>query len=481
MTSTAGPTEVRHLIAGERVGDPTIERHNPAHPGDVVALTPTATEQTVADAVGAASDAFGAWSSMLPTARGSILSDAADILIRRHEAVATDMVREEGKTLKDAMGEVRRAIDVLRYFGGEGWRPHGSVVPSAFPDTMVYTKREPLGVVAAITPWNFPIAIPAWKIAPALVSGNTVVLKPAELTPMSVSHLAAALTEAGLPDGVLNVVFGSGSTTGAALTADDRVRAVSFTGSVGVGRRIAEAVNARGARVQLEMGGKNPLVVLDDADLDRAVTLASIGAFGQTGQVCTATSRIICEPGIHDQLVERLVEAAGRFPAGDGLDPATVMGPVVSQDQLAQDRDFLTVAEKEGAQVLAGGDEPEGLRQSAAVVTGVEPHHRIAQEEVFGPVAAVLRADDFDDALRIANGTDYGLAAGVVTRDISKAHRFIDRIEAGVVKVNRPTNGLDLTVPFGGVKSSSTNTFREQGFSATDFYTSTKSVYLGTD
>jgi aldehyde dehydrogenase (NAD+) len=472
---------LHHFVGGEWVGEPTVARDNPAAPGHTVAVAADAGADTVSDAVAAAEAAFPAWSRTPSTVRGTILSDAAQILISRHEEVATDLVREEGKTLKDAMGEVRRAIDVFRYFGGEGWRPDGATVPSAFPDTMVYTRREPLGVVAAITPWNFPIAIPAWKIAPALVAGNTVVLKPAELTPTSSWHLARALEAAGLPRGVLNVVFGAGAEAGKALVADPRVAAVSFTGSVAVGGTIRETVQARGARVQLEMGGKNPLVVLGDADLDRAVAVAAAGAFGQTGQVCTATSRIICEAAVHDEFVNRLAEAARGFVAGDGLAPGTHMGPVVSEGQLARDRDYLAVAESQGAKVLVGGEQPEGLLQPAAVVVDVLPEHRIAQEEVFGPVAAVLRAEDLDDALRIANGTRYGLAAGVVTKDIAKAHRFIAEVEAGVVKVNRPTNGLDLTVPFGGVKQSSTNTFREQGFSATDFYTQTKSVYLGLD
>lgn len=475
------PVPVHHLIDGEWVGDPSVSRENPAAPGEVVALSAESTDATVDDAVASASNAFRAWRATPSTARGTILSDAAQILISRHEQIAIDLVREEGKTKKDALGEVRRAIDVFRYFGGEGWRPDGSTVPSALPDTMVHTKREPLGVVAAITPWNFPIAIPAWKIAPALVAGNCVVLKPAELTPVSSLHLARALQEAGLPAGVLNLILGSGSVIGPQLVSHPDVAAVSFTGSVGTGAAIREQAQARGARVQLEMGGKNPLVILDDADLDRAVKLAVIGSFGQTGQVCTATSRVVVHSAVHDEFVERFTAAAKAFRPGDGLAADSDMGPVVDRRQLDRDRDFLREAASTGAEVLTGLDEPDGLYQQAAVVVGVEESDRIAQEEVFGPVAAVLRADDFDHALAIANGTPFGLAAGVVTESLSAAHRFIDRIEAGVVKVNRPTNGLDLTVPFGGVKASSTNTFREQGFSATDFYTWTKSVYLGLD
>ena len=479
--NTKSATLAQHLIDGQWVGDPVLERRNPARPDEVVFDAAEATETTTSDAIAAAAEAAAGWRRTPSTVRGTILSGAAQVLISRHEEIATDLVREEGKTLKDALGEVRRAIDVFRYFGGEGWRPDGTTVPSAFPDTMVYTKREPLGVVGAITPWNFPIAIPAWKIAPALVSGNTVVLKPSGLTPLSSLHLARALIDAGLPHGVLNVVLGQGGTAGRALVADPRVAAISFTGSVGVGASIAATAQGRGARVQVEMGGKNPLVILEDADLDRAVSLAAIGAFGQTGQVCTATSRIIVVDAIHDEFAERLVAAAQAFTPGDGLDPHSAMGPVVSEGQLAQDREYLDIAVKEGAEVLAGHDEPNGLMQGAAVVVGVGEDDRIAQEEVFGPVAAVLRASDLEDAIRIANATPYGLAAGVVTNDIAAAHRFVDQVQAGVVKVNRTTNGLDLTVPFGGVKASSSNTFREQGFTATEFYTSTKSVYLGLD
>jgi len=474
-------TAAQHLIDGEWVGDPALERRNPACPDEIVFESAEATEATLSEAVESAEHAAAGWRRTPSTVRGTILSDAAQILISRHKAIATDLVREEGKTLKDALGEVRRAIDVFRYFGGEGWRPDGTTVPSAFPDTMVYTRREPLGVVGAITPWNFPIAIPAWKIAPALVSGNTVVLKPAGLTPLSSLHLARALVDAGLPRGVLNVVLGHGGTAGRALVADPRVAAISFTGSIGVGASIAATAQGRGARVQLEMGGKNPLVILEDADLDRAVSLAATGAFGQTGQVCTATSRVIVVDAVHDEFVDRLVAAARAFTPGDGLDPRSAMGPVVSDGQLAQDREYLEIAVKEGAEVLAGDDEPDGLLQGAAVVVGVAEGDRIAQEEVFGPVAAVLRASDLEDAIRIANATPYGLAAGVVTSSIPSAHRFVEQVQAGVVKVNRPTNGLDLTVPFGGVKASSSNTFREQGFTATDFYTWTKSVYLGLD
>jgi alpha-ketoglutaric semialdehyde dehydrogenase len=473
--------QLRHYIGGEWVGDPTETRHNPARPDDVVAISARADTKSVADAITAAEQAQRAWAAMTGPARGTVLLDAADILRSRIDEVARDLTREEGKTLAESKGEVRRAIDVLRFFGGEGWRVGGQNLPSSVPATFVYTRKEPLGVVAAITPWNFPIAIPAWKIAPALVAGNAVVLKPAEITPVSTWHLTRSLVDAGLPPGVLNVVFGQGSVVGDELVSDPRVGAVSFTGSVAVGGRIHDRVTARKARVQLEMGGKNPLIVLDDADAGIAARIAAAGAFGLTGQACTATSRIICTPGIKDAFVDALIAEVGRTRVGDGLDETTTMGPVVSEAQLATDRRYLDLAADEGGHVVAGADEPDGLMQRPAIVTGVAPHHRIAQEEVFGPVVGILDADDLDSAIAIANDVPFGLAAGIVTTDLRAAHRFAERIQAGVVKVNRPTSGLDLNVPFGGVKDSSTNTFREQGAVAVDFYTWSKSVYMGVD
>lgn len=473
--------EIGHLIGGEWVGEPSVVRRNPARPDDVVAITADGDEKTVADAVTAAQAAQQAWASTPSTARGTILSDAAGILLSRSEEVARDLTREEGKTLGEARGETRRAVDVLRFFGGEGWRLGGAQLPSSVPNTFVYTKREPLGVVGVITPWNFPIAIPAWKIAPALVAGNAVVLKPAELTPVSVWHLARALTDAGLPAGVLNVVHGRGEVVGEELVGHPDVAAISFTGSVGVGGRIHERASARHARVQLEMGGKNPIVVLDDADPVTAARIVAAGGFGLTGQACTASSRVLCTPRSYDAFVDALSAEAARFVPGDGLSDGTVMGPVVSDEQLATDRRYLDVAAAEGGTVLVGGDEPAGLFQQPAVVVDVEPGHRIAREEVFGPVVAVLRVDDLDAAIDIANDVPFGLAAGIVTNDLRAAHRFADRVKAGVVKVNRPTTGLDLNVPFGGVKASSTNTFREQGSVAVDFWTWSKSVYMGVD
>ncbi|HEX6453307.1 MAG TPA: aldehyde dehydrogenase family protein [Trebonia sp.] len=473
--------QIGHFVGGEFRGEPTVARANPADAADVVALRPDGDAGVAADAVAAAVAAQSAWGRLPGPARGTVLADAAELLRQRSGEIARDLTREEGKTLAEARGEVRRAVDVLRFFGGEAWRSGGQQIPSAQPDTFVYTKREPVGVAAVITPWNFPIAIPAWKCAPALAAGNAVVLKPAEATPVSVWHLARALADAGLPPGVFNVVYGDGAVVGRALAEDARVAALSFTGSVSVGRELHDVVSKRRARVQLEMGGKNPLVVLDDADPDVAARIAAASGFALTGQACTAASRVICTPGIHDAFVDALVREAGRYRPGDGQADGVLMGPVVDAAQLATDRDYISVAAAEGGQVLTGSGEPAGLLQEPVVVTQVKPDHRVAQEEVFGPVVAVLSAGDLDEAVQVANEVPYGLAAGIVTGDLRAAHRFADTVQAGVVKVNRPTTGLDLNVPFGGVKDSSTNTFREQGSTAVDFYTWTKSVYMGVD
>jgi acyl-CoA reductase-like NAD-dependent aldehyde dehydrogenase len=473
--------QISHLIAGDWVGEPIVARHNPARTDDVVALSATGDEKTAAEAVRAAEHAQPAWAALPGPARGAILLGAAGLLQERRDEVARDLTREEGKTLAEAVGETQRAVDILRFYGGEGWRSGGQTLPSSVPDTFVYTRREALGVVVAITPWNFPIAIPAWKIGPALIAGNAVVLKPADLTPVSAWHLTRALADAGLPAGVLNLVLGKGSVVGAALVADPRVAAVSFTGSVAVGQGIHAEVSRRRARVQLEMGGKNPLVVLDDADPLVAARIAAAGGFGLTGQACTATSRVICTPGIREAFVAALIAEASRFAPGDGLTAGVLMGPLVNSAALATNRRYLDIAAAEGGTVHTGADEPEGLFQLPAVVTEVRPDHRVAQEEVFGPVIGVLEADDLDTAIDIANNVPFGLAAGIVTANLRAAHRFANRVQAGVVKVNRPTSGLDLNVPFGGIKDSSTNTFREQGAMALDFYTWSKSVYLGVD
>ena len=472
---------VTHLINGEWTDDDAVdERLNPADATDTVARVAAGDPALVDRAVRAATDAQRTWAGMTGPARGAVLSGAAELLRSRIDTIARDLTREEGKTLGEATGEVRRAADVLDFFGAESWRAHGSTLPSSVPNTHVFTRREPLGVVGLITPWNFPIAIPTWKLAPALAAGNAVVMKPAQLTTVSTMHLANALIDAGLPAGVLTLVHGKGSVIGDALVKHDLVRAVSFTGSNAVGRQIGQLAAVRGIRSQLELGGKNAVIVLDDADPDVAADIIAAGAFGLTGQACTATSRVICTPGIHDAVAAALVERAAAFAPGDGLAPGVKMGPVVSESQVQTDEEYVGIAVEQGATLLTGGTR-DGLLFSPTVLTEVEPQHRVAREEVFGPVVGVLRARDEDHAIDLANDADFGLSAGLVTQRLSSVAKFVERIQAGVVKVNRPTSGVDLNVPFGGIKESSNNAYREQGSQALDFYSWTKSVYVGVE
>lgn len=474
-------TEVQNYVGGSWDGTPEVERRNPADTHDVVALSVSSPASVVADAVHVAGDAQPRWSATPSPARGRVLLDAAQILESRVSTVAEDLVREEGKTLAEASGEVRRAIDVLRYFGAQGWSQSGEVIPSGFPQTMVYTRREPLGVVGVVTPWNFPIAIPAWKIAPALMAGNAVVWKPAELTSLTASHLVRALSDAGLPPGALNLVLGRGSVVGEALVSDGNVAAVSFTGSTDVGLHLYDVASRRRARVQLEMGGKNAVVVLADADIERAAEVGAVGAFGLTGQACTATSRIYCTHAVLDEYVAALVARSQDYKPGDGRLEGVRMGPVVSKAQAESIASAVGRAKGEGAEVVCGAGEPDGLFYSPTVITGVTATSDIVRNEVFGPVVTVIGISGLEEGIASVNDSRYGLSAGICTRDLSKAQEFAARAQAGVVKVNRPTTGLDLNAPFGGVKDSSTNTYREQGPTAMDFYTWVKTVYLGHD
>ena len=470
----------QNLIDGEWVGTVSVERRNPADNDEAVSLRPESTSGDVDEAVSAAAEAQAGWATQGSVKRGSVLLDAGDLLRQRQAEIAEDLTREEGKTLAESMGEVRRAIDVLRFFGALGWHASGESLPSVVPNTAVTTRAEPLGVVGIITPWNFPIAIPAWKMAPALVSGNGVVLKPADLTPLSATHLTQALLDAGLPAGVLNVVHGGGA-AGDALVRHRNVAAISFTGSTAVGRGIFDLVNARRARVQLEMGGKNAYLVLDDADPDSAASVVAAGAFGLTGQACTATSRVYVTPGIRDRFLSALRARAKAVRPGNGLDTESSMGPVVSAAQLEKDCSAIRAAREAGYE--SGGDIAPARQQFLdPVVFSDVPHDSpLARDEVFGPVVAVIDTKDYEEGLAWVNDSSYGLTAGICTNDLTKAHDFAARVQVGVVKVNRPTTGLDLNVPFGGVRDSSTNTFREQGVRAIDFYTWSKSVYMGHD
>jgi acyl-CoA reductase-like NAD-dependent aldehyde dehydrogenase len=476
-----------NFIGGEWVpaaSGQTFQTLNPADSRETVASYPSGGQADAAAAIAAARSAFAGWAAQTPVARGRVLSKASQILESRKTELARELTREEGKTLAEATGEVQRAIDIFRFFGGLSYTLGGQTIPHDLANQLLYTRREPLGVVALITPWNFPVAIPAWKLAPALVSGNAVVIKPASAAPGMTVELARALAEAGLPKGVLNVVIGDGRSVGGELADNPAVAALSFTGSHGVGNGIYQSLAKRMARAQMEMGGKNPTIVLADADLDLAARLVAIAGFGLTGQACTATSRVIVERGVAEAFTQKLVEKAQAVKVGNGLAEGVTMGPAVSKAQLATNLEYVDIAKSQGAKLACGGqrltdgDLAHGWFMQPTVLTGVQPAARVACEEVFGPVVAVIPVDNFDEALAVANSVDVGLSASLVTRDLRKAMLYTERIQAGVVKVNQISTGLALQAPFGGVKKSSTDSFKEQGAGAVDFYTRVKTVYL---
>jgi len=471
-----------HLINGEKVsGGAEGESINPSNLDEVVARYPKGGEAEVDQAVKAARAAFPGWSQASPEVRSDVLDKAGTLIMSRAKDLGALLSREEGKTLAEGSGEVMRAARILKYFAGEALRRHGQTLDSTRPSIDVETHREAVGVYGLITPWNFPIAIPAWKSAPALAFGNTVVLKPATPTPAIAHAFGQILIEAGAPPGVFNLVIGEGG-VGRAIVAHDGIDGISFTGSQGVGASVAEGAIKRQARVQLEMGGKNPLVVLDDADLDRAVTCAIDGAFFATGQRCTASSRIIVTEGIHDRFVEALAERARSLRVGDALDPNTQIGPAVSEDQLEQNLRYVGIARDDGGKILTGGEpltlEKRGYYMAPTVVADTAPDQRINCEEVFGPVASTVRVRDYEEALEIANRGEFGLSAGIVTNSLKHSRHFRRAIRAGMVMVNLPTAGVDYHVPFGGTRKSSYGA-REQGFAAVEFYTQTKTVYIG--
>ena len=476
------------LVAGRRrEGDEVVPDINPAAPDEHVATVSLAGTDVAADAVEAAARAFAGWRDTPPPERGEVLRRAADLVSERAEAIGRDLAREEGKTLAEAVGETRRAAAILRYFAGQTLEPDGETYPSHSPLTFLYARREPVGVVAAITPWNFPIAIPAWKIAPAIAYGNTVVWKPAEIVPLTSTHLAAALADAGLPDGVLNLVLGRGSVVGDTIVTHDRVEAITFTGSNPVGRALQLKATEAGKKVQLELGGKNPAVVLADADLELAAEHVARGAFLSAGQKCTATSRVIVERPVLEELGERVAGLARSWPVGDPLDAATKVGPLSSAAQLETVSGYLELAEREAARVLAGGarqlppitstSRTSGYFVEPTVLADLSATSRVVREEIFGPVAALLPADTYEEAVALANDTPFGLTAALFTRDLGKAMRFAREIRAGVVKVNQESAGLEFQVPFGGMRGSSSGS-REQGKVARDFFTQWKTVYL---
>jgi alpha-ketoglutaric semialdehyde dehydrogenase len=484
-TATATDQLCKNFINGEWVESKStkiFERRNPANTDEVVARIALSTREEMKRAIAAAKAAFPAWRDAPAPQRGKILFKVVRIMEDQKEELARLLTREEGKTLKDALGEVQRAINIAEFMAGEARRINGETLPSETAKTFTYTIRQPLGVVGAITPWNFPVAIPIWKIAPALVYGNTVVLKPAEMTPLCALRIAEIFAEAGLPAGVLNVVLGTGEEVGDELVENPLVHGLSFTGSTNIGCKIYATGAQRQKKVQCEMGGKNPVVVLADADLKMAVESVVGGAFASTGQRCTASSRVVVEDEVADQFIEMLVERTKTFAVGDGLQPGIEMGPSVDENQMNTVLKYIEIGKTEG-KLLSGGARltgsiyDKGWFVAPTIFDEVKADSRIAQEEIFGPVVSVIRVKDFDEALEVANSVRYGLSSSIYSTDSNKIFEFIDKIETGMTHVNSPTVGGEAHVPFGGTKQSSIGP-HEVGHGAMDFYTDTKVVYL---
>ncbi|ANY79397.1 aldehyde dehydrogenase [Microvirga ossetica] len=473
----------KNYIAGEWLSATEASANvNPSNTNDVVGEYARASAAEAERAIAAAYDAFPAWSRSSIQQRHDILKAVGDEILARKEELGRLLSREEGKTLPEGIGEVTRAGQIFLFFSGECLRMAGEKVPSVRPFIDVEITREPVGVVGLITPWNFPIAIPAWKIAPALAYGNTVVFKPADLVPGSAHALSEIIIRAGVPAGVFNLVMGRGSVVGEAMLKSPKVSAISFTGSVPTGRKVAQTCITSDPmkKVQLEMGGKNPMVVLDDADLKVAVECAVNSAFFSTGQRCTASSRLIVTEGIHDKFVAAMQERMQGLVIDDALKAGTHIGPVVDQSQLDQDLKYIQIGQEEGAKLVAGGEllkrEAPGFYLAPALFTEVSNEMRVAREEIFGPVATVTRAKDYDEALELANDTQFGLSSGICTTSLKYASHFKRNAEAGMVMVNLPTAGVDYHVPFGGRKGSSYGP-REQGRYAQEFYTIVKTAY----
>jgi len=471
-----------NYIAGEWLaGTSTRANRNPSNLNDVVGEYAQADATQAHVAIEAAKHAFPAWATGSIQERANALDKIGTEILARKDELGRLLSREEGKTLPEGVGEVTRAGQIFRFFAGEVVRASGEKLASIRPGVEIEITREPIGVVAIITPWNFPIAIPAWKIAPALAFGNTIVFKPADFVPGSAWALADIIARSGIPPGVFNLVMGRGSVVGETMVNDPDIAAISFTGSVATGRGIAAKAIARMAKVQLEMGGKNPLVVLDDADLPTAVNVAVQGAYYSTGQRCTASSRLIVTAGIHDRFVAAMTEKLASLKVDDALAPGTDIGPVVDQSQLDQDLSYLALGREEGACLVLGGErlqrKTEGYYLSPALFTDASNEMRISREEIFGPVASVIRARDYDEALALANDTEFGLSAGIVTTSLKRASHFKRNAQAGMVMVNLPTAGVDYHVPFGGRKGSSYGP-REQGRYAAEFFTIVKTAYI---
>jgi alpha-ketoglutaric semialdehyde dehydrogenase len=475
----------QNFIGGEWVTSTAKKRVPNINPtnGELLGEVPLATREEATAAVEVAAQAYQTWRRLPAPKRGAIVSRAAQIMAERKEEIARALSREEGKLLAEARGEVVRTINIMEFCGAHGRRLNGETIPLELADNFGYTIKQPLGVAALITPWNFPVAIPAWKIAPALVAGNTVVFKPATLTPESAALTVQCFADAGLPPGVLNMIYGGGGEVGTAIIDHPAVKCVSFTGSTEIGLGVYQRAALRGIRAQCEMGGKNPVIVLEDADVDLAVAGVAAGAFGSTGQRCTATSRVILLHPVADAFLEKLVAIASKMRLGDPLQDGVDMGPSVDESQLQKVLEYIDIAKGEGAELLCGGTRADegtlakGFFVRPTVFDRVRPDMRIAQEEVFGPVLSVIRVESFEEAMAAANASEFGLTSSIYTRDMARMFRYIDEIETGMTHVNSPTLGGEAQLPFGGSKSTGVGP-REQGTEVFDFYTETKIVYI---
>jgi len=476
----------QNYIGGEWIDSTSGQTYpvaNPAHTGQVVGNFQSSLPQDAENAVAAAHEATKVWGTMPAPQRGAILFKALEIMGRRADEMARAITIEEGKPIADAMGEVKRAMNIIEYAAGEGRRLFGYTTPSELPDTVAYTMKRPLGVVALITPWNFPLAIPAWKLAPCLIAGNTVVYKPASSTPLSAVKLVEIFEEAGLPPGVLNLITGPGGSVGNTLVEDPRVGGISFTGSTPVGTAITARASELLKKVQCEMGGKNAAIILNDADLDKAVPGVVQGAFGSTGQRCTATSRAIVEDGIYDDFMDELIKQTTALTIGDGLDETKDVAPLSSKNQLDTVLEYIGIGTEEGARLTFGGHQlqdgefADGYYVEPTIFTDVKPDMRIAQEEIFGPVLSVFKASDITDAVNISNSVEFGLSSSVYTKDLTQAYQYINTAHTGMVHVNAPTLGGEVHLPFGGLGSSGIGQ-REQGTEGFDFFSETITVYI---
>jgi alpha-ketoglutaric semialdehyde dehydrogenase len=476
----------KNLIDGawiESRSGQTYENLNPADTRDVVGIFQRSDQRDIADAVAAAARAFDRWRLVPAPRRAEIIYRAGELLLERKEEYARQMTQEMGKVLNEARGDVQESVDTAYYMAGEGRRQFGVTVPSELPNKFAMAVRMPIGVCGMISPWNFPMAIPSWKLFPALVCGNTCVIKPAEDTPLSTINLVKALIDAGLPKGVVNVVTGYGPEAGAPLVEQTNVRAVSFTGSSEVGRIVGEVAARSFKPCSLEMGGKNAIIILDDANLDLALEGVLWGAFGTTGQRCTAASRVIVQRGVYRQFADKLIYRAQKLKVGNGIDETVDMGPQVNQAQVETAQKYVEIGKNEGAKLELGGHRLTGPAYDngwffePTIFTDVDPQMRIAQEEIFGPVTALIPCNDFDHAIEIANGTAYGLSSSVYTRDVNKAFKAMRDIYAGITYINAPTIGAEVHLPFGGTKATG-NGHREGGLGAIDFYSQWKSIYV---